>query len=316
MSHNLEKLHDLIIIKHVQRGSFGTVYRAKNTKTQLDVALKVVVHTGNDSRKRGPSPENEYKIQSTLHHENIVELIEHWIVGDSYYLVFEWMECTLANVLEDSQVLLNDAVKKAYMLMLLRATAFLHGKGIMHRDIKPQNLLVSVDGILKLGDFGLARLLPCSDLSSTAGTREYRAPEMLYGSRNYDCKVDLWACGCVCAEIWTGNILFQADSDIGQLGLIIHILGDPEAAGWTDVRSLPDFGKITFVVPNKAQGLRAALPKTSDCFLNCLLRFLVYDPKMRISCEDAIECEFFTCDLFPVDEKELPRLIPAVMPAR
>lgn len=290
----LFKTHDLEVIKPVNHGSFGTIYYARNVKTLGLVALKVVFQQPRTGRNWGPVSENECEIQSTLDHVNIVKLLEYWKSENSLYLTFEWLEGNLSDHIIFHGPHLDAATRKGYMIMLLKALSYLHGNSIVHRDVKPQNILLNSTGVLKLGDFGLARRLPCNSLSSTAGTRNYRAPEMLFGSRNYDTKVDVWACGCVCAEIYIGRVLLQADSDIAQLALVVSVFGAPEAVGWKSVRDLPDYGKIIFPTTDKSSGLPKLLPNVSLSFLVFLDLFLTYDPAIRCTVTTALESEFLS----------------------
>lgn len=118
---------------------------------------------------------------------------------------------------------------KAYLLMLLKGVAFLHSRGVMHRDLKPANLLIGAQGRLKIADFGLSRIFQADrqerQYSHQVATRWYRAPELLYGARNYTEGVDLWAVGCILGELCNNCPLFPGENDIDQLGIVIRHLG-------------------------------------------------------------------------------------------
>ncbi|XP_055337050.1 uncharacterized protein LOC129587363 [Paramacrobiotus metropolitanus] len=195
--------------------------------------------------------------------------------------------------------------------MLMGGLAYLHQLHIVHRDIKPDNLLINADGVLQIADFGLARALPAAELSSSAGTRQYRAPEMLFGSCSYDCQVDMWAAGCVTFEVFTaGRLLFdcQLDSDIAQLALIISVLGDPLSSGrgWPEMTRLPDYGKVAFPQRKPAQTIaarfRAATAPPGETpgrthirstgpekVVVLLEQLLVYNPQHRLSARAALD---------------------------
>ncbi|OWA51447.1 putative Cyclin-dependent kinase D-1 [Hypsibius exemplaris] len=316
----------------VSRGSFGTVYYALTSTTAttataapsatdkkpLQVALKEVhVSKTSSSRQRAPRHENEAEIQSKLEHERVVRLLRYWRNGDGLNMVFEWMECNLAHFLKTKKVL--ESVKKTYMHMLLEAVEYIHGRNIMHRDINPRNILVASSGIIKLGDFGLARDLSYSTrtlleetsldgFSSSAGTRQYRAPELLFGATNYDQKVDLWSCGCSCAEIYTnGQVLLRSETDIGQLGTVLGIFGDPVTQnGFEGARQWPDYGKLVFKLPKVPPGLTAPLPNAPVVFLDFLNGFFSYDPGKRISAHLALENLYFTDEITPCPVGKLP----------
>ena len=137
---------------------------------------------------------------------------------------------------------------KSYMEMLLKGVAYLHQQNIMHRDLKPANLLLSKEGHLKIADLGLSRVFSKDgrQYSHQVATRWYRAPELLYGSRNYTEAVDLWSVGCIFGELLNNSPIFPGENDIDQLGIVIRILGSPSERVWPGVHELPDFSKITF----------------------------------------------------------------------
>lgn len=162
-------------------------------------------------------------------------------------LVFPFLPVTLSHLIHEES--LSTYQKLAYCFMMCHGIDYIHGKGIIHRDIKPANLLIDWNGVLKICDFGQARLLPSSEehteyqLSHQVCTRWYRAPELLYGSTSYDGSVDIWSAGCSIAEIFIEDFLFPGESDIEQLFLVISSLG-PTDPNWA--APLPDYNKITF----------------------------------------------------------------------
>ena len=148
------------------------------------------------------------------------------------------MPVDLSSLLKNYSFRFDDALIKAYMLMILRGVLYLHDLGVMHRDIKPSNVLVSSSGVLKIGDFGLARRIDTAhsveerEYTHQIMTRWYRAPEILYGARNYDEKVDIWSVGCIFAEMWNRCPLFPGVHDIDQLNCVFGILGTPDETNW------------------------------------------------------------------------------------
>lgn len=149
--------------------------------------------------------------------------------------------------------------------MLLKGLKYLHGLRIMHRvsfnqfyliiykrfytkDIKPSNLLITENGKLKLADFGLARIYHPDDpdkcYSPQVASRWYRPPEILWGSTIYGPSIDMWATGCVLAEMLRGESLFPGNTDIEQLALVVRTLGTPSTRNWPEVTNLPDYNKI------------------------------------------------------------------------
>ena len=161
------------------------------------------------------------------------------------------METDLEAIIKDRRLHLGPGDVKAYMLMILLAIEACHANWILHRDMKPNNLLIGADGTLKLADFGLARIFGSPERTFThqVFARWYRAPELLFGSKSYGGGVDMWAIGCVLGELMTRVPLFEGNSDIDQLGKIFAALGTPTDAQWPGMRLLPDFVDFVATAP-------------------------------------------------------------------
>ena len=157
-----------------------------------------------------------------------MSLIEVFRRKGKLYLVFEYMESTILEELEKHPNGLNATECKKCVYQLLRSIGYCHSNNIIHRDIKPENLLLSKHGILKLCDFGFARPLggPGARYTDYVATRWYRSPELLVGDTQYGRGVDVWAIGCMLAEIHTGLPLFPGESDIDQLFHILRCQGN------------------------------------------------------------------------------------------
>ncbi|XP_017908018.1 PREDICTED: cyclin-dependent kinase 20 isoform X3 [Capra hircus] len=237
----------------------------------------------------------------------------------SFVLAFEFMLSDLAEVVRHTQRPLAQAQVKSYLQMLLKGVAFCHANNIVHRDLKPANLLISASGQLKIADFGLARVFsPDGNRLYThqVATRWYRAPELLYGARQYDQGVDLWAVGCILGELLNGSPLFPGENDIEQLCCVLRILGTPSPQVWPvcrglpfggvgEITELPDYNKISF----KEQApvpLEEVLPDASPQALDLLGRFLLYPPQQRISASQALLHHYFFTAPLPVHPSELP----------
>lgn len=180
--------------------------------------------------------------------EQILNIIEIYPDLTGLSLVLEYMPDTLYSRLKNEVNPLSRQQVRKYSLMMFKGMAYLHEAGIMHRDIKPANLLISHMDVLKIADFGLARLhFPDEEgrlYSPQVSTRWYRAPEILWGSQKYGPAVDMWACGNVLAEMLRGVPLFQGTTDIEQLAIIIRTLGSPRLNEWPELTALPDYSKI------------------------------------------------------------------------
>ncbi|KRX21320.1 Cyclin-dependent kinase 2 [Trichinella nelsoni] len=226
---------------HIGEGTYGVVYKGINVKSKRVVAMKKIKF---DDTTEGipPSCLREMSILKMLKHKNIIKLLNLCVERDRIYLILEYMQCDLKQVMNDYYPRLPSKITKSLMWQLLQALSYCHLKRIMHRDLKPQNLLVNEFGILKVADFGLARSfsLPCRTYSHDVVTLWYRPPELLLGCEFYGASIDLWSAGCIFAEMICNEPLFCGDSEIGQLFKIFQILGTPNAVVWPEFPNLPD----------------------------------------------------------------------------
>eukprot|EP00697_Spironema_sp_BW2_P006312 gnl/Spiro4/18823_TR10063_c0_g2_i1.p1 gnl/Spiro4/18823_TR10063_c0_g2~~gnl/Spiro4/18823_TR10063_c0_g2_i1.p1 ORF type:complete len:205 (-),score=52.95 gnl/Spiro4/18823_TR10063_c0_g2_i1:184-798(-) len=194
----------------------------------------------------------------------------------------------------DSVPAMSPLLVKSFLYQLLRGLDFCHSHRVLHRDLKPQNLLIDRSGVLKLADFGLARAfsVPMRTYTHEVVTLWYRAPEILLGCKLYSTPMDIWSTGCIFVEMLTKHALFPGDSEIDELYRIFRTLGTPTNATWPGVTSLP-FYKDTFPKWN-AMPTAAAFPKISDPLaLDLIQRMLTYEPVRRISCKQALNHPYF-----------------------
>jgi len=167
----------------------------------------------------------EIRVLKMLKHPNIVTLLEVVKKDKRLYLVFEFVDYTVLELIQNTSNIDYQTVK-SYIYQLLRALDYCHSLGVIHRDIKPENLLVSSSGVLKICDFGFARnIKSLTHLTTYVSTRWYRAPELLVGGKNYSFPSDIWACGCVFYEMLTGQPLFPGSNDVDTLFKQIKICG-------------------------------------------------------------------------------------------
>ena len=211
----------------IGEGTYGEVYKARHRQQKILVAIKKFKEKDEDELVRKTAL-REIRILKQLKHDHVVNLIEVFRERSKIYLVFEYVDRTVLDEIESlPSGGLSSLEAKKIVWQLLRAVAFIHSHHIIHRDIKPENLLLSKNGILKMCDFGFARNLSASNPLYTeyVSTRWYRAPELLVGDPQYGKEVDVWAIGCLFAELLTGQPLFPGDSEIQTLFLILKTLG-------------------------------------------------------------------------------------------
>ncbi|XP_006145839.2 cyclin-dependent kinase 3 isoform X2 [Tupaia chinensis] len=211
------------------------------------------------------------------------------------YLVFEFLSQDLKKYMDStpaSELPLH--LVKSYLSQLLQGVTFCHSHRVIHRDLKPQNLLINDLGAIKLADFGLARAfgVPLRTYTHEVVTLWYRAPEILLGSKFYSTAVDVWSVGCIFAEMVTRKALFPGDSEIDQLFRIFRTLGTPSEAVWPGVTQLPDY-KGSFPKWTR-KGLEEIVPSLEPEGRDLLMQLLQYDPGQRISAKAALAHPYFS----------------------
>ncbi|OHT07031.1 CMGC family protein kinase [Tritrichomonas foetus] len=300
----------------IDGGGFSSVYKAENLSLHRTFAIKVLNPTSK-SAESNVSSYREMQALSVADHQNIVKLHEVVQSSASICLVQEYLPYNLSKVTQNFA--LPESLAKGFMLMLLRGLAHLHELGIIHRDIKPQNLLMSNSGVLKICDLGLCRILPekmpnqgCiskqSDIDSNnnnhawtlqVGTHYYRAPELLSGDRGYTEAIDLWAAGCVMAELLNGEPLFPGVGDLELIGKISELLGSPCEETWPGISQMPDYGKLMFKQRARVD-MRANFPSWSENALDLFEKFIIYEPGKRISAREALHHPWFSVEPTPI----------------
>ncbi|KAI0773357.1 Pkinase-domain-containing protein [Irpex lacteus] len=283
------------IVSQVGEGTFGKVYKAKNTSTGRFVALKRIRM---EAEKDGfpVTAMREIKLLQSLRHENVIQLYEMMVSSGSVFMVFEYMDHDLTGVLSQTQFSFEDAHLKSLCHQMLAGLAYLHHKGVIHRDIKGSNILLNNRGELKLADFGLARFYQKrrkSDYTNRVITLWYRPPELLLGTTVYGPEVDMWSAGCIMLELFTKKPIFQGNDEIHQLDVIYKILGTASPERWPGVNSLPwyELVKPKEFIPNHFRELFQKW--LSPAALDLAERLLAYDPARRVSAAEALEAPYF-----------------------
>lgn len=209
------------------RSTYGVVLKVQRKDTGEFFAIKKFKESDDDEQVK-KTAYREVRLLRQLRHHNIVSLVEVFRSKRKLHLVFEFVDHTVLKTLQDCAEGLDPTEVKKIMYQLVSAVDFCHSQKVVHRDIKPENLLISRHGILKLCDFGFARELNAKNGRYTeyVSTRWYRAPELLVGDANYGKAVDIWAIGCLHAELLTGIPLFPGESDIDTLYHIMKTCGN------------------------------------------------------------------------------------------
>uniref|UniRef100_A0A8C2ZKQ2 cyclin-dependent kinase n=1 Tax=Cyclopterus lumpus TaxID=8103 RepID=A0A8C2ZKQ2_CYCLU len=296
-------------LNRIEEGTYGVVYRAKDKKTDEIVALKRLKM---EKEKEGFPITSLREINTILkaQHPNIVTVREI-VVGsnmDKIYIVMNYVEHDLKSLMETMKQPFLPGEVKTLMIQLLRGVRHLHDNWILHRDLKTSNLLLSHKGILKIGDFGLAREYgsPLKPYTPVVVTLWYRSPELLLGAKEYSTAVDMWSVGCIFGELLTQKPLFPGKSEIDQINKVFKDLGSPSEKIWPGYNEMPAVKKMTFTeYPyNHLRKRFGAL--LSDQGFDLMNKFLTYCPSKRILSDEGLKHEYFRESPLPIDPSMFP----------
>ncbi|KAI8645649.1 MAP kinase [Parasitella parasitica] len=284
-------------IREMGQGAYGVVCAAKDTGSDEQVAIKKVCRIFEKTilAKRAL---REVKLLKFFNgHENITSVLDMDIVNfqdfNEIYLVQELMEADLHQIIRSGQPL-TDAHFQYFVYQICRGLKYIHSANVLHRDLKPGNLLVNADCELKICDFGLARGYSENDehnvgfMTEYVATRWYRSPEIMLSFQNYTKAIDMWSVGCIFAEMLGGRPLFKGRDYVDQLNQILGILGTPDEEtlrrvgserAQVYIRSLPHMPKIPF---------ENLYPRANPMAIDLLNKLLEFDPSKRINVEEAL----------------------------
>eukprot|EP00039_Didymoeca_costata_P030040 m.27656 g.27656 ORF g.27656 m.27656 type:complete len:342 (-) comp7917_c0_seq1:35-1060(-) len=295
-------------IKHLGDGQFGTVYKAEDQETKNIYAVKRIRLGDMATAALGVNVTaiREIKLLQELDHENVIKLADIYESKSNVHLVLELCYTDLEKIIQNPAITLNTSDVKSFMLMTCRGIEFLHDNWILHRDLKPNNLFITEGGVLKVGDFGLATFYasPSRPYTSQVVTLWYRAPELLFGAKSYGGGVDMWAVGCIQAELERRDAFMKGTSDLDQLSVITNTLGPCTEDNWPGVSKLPDYLKCKPEFPPRPlrEHFSAAEPKGLDLMEGLLTK----DPIKRTTARQALKHKYFQSDPAPTRPKFLP----------
>jgi len=317
------------VVQKLGKGAYGIVWRATDKKSKEVVALKKIFDAFQNATDAQRTFREIMFLQEMDGHEHIIRLTNVLKADNDrdIYLVFEYMETDLhaairANILQD--------IHKQYILwQSLKALKYMHSAELLHRDMKPSNLLLNSDCLMKVADFGLARSLPEArvaegpegqPLTDYVATRWYRAPEILLGSGTYHFAVDMWAVGCILGEMLVGRPIFPGTSTMNQLEKITNLVGCPERSEIAKISPfassmLYDDAKASSGYPLPHSGhpynppsppgedeakrverdeaaerrFKETFPQATKDAIDLLIQLLHFNPDLRMSAKDALE---------------------------
>jgi len=298
----------------VGEGAYSVVLKCRNKETSDVVAVKKFKESEDDEVVRKTTL-REVKILRMLKHDNIVTLREAFRRKGRLYLVFEYVDRTLLEVLEANSSGTDPALVIKYIYQLVKAIDWCHSNDVIHRDIKPENLLISLDNTLKLCDFGFARTMPQrgAALTDYVATRWYRAPELLLAWEQngqayaaYGQAVDMWAIGCIMGELIDGQPLFPGESEIDQLYLIQRVLGPLTSEQMELFLRNPRFLGLKFPDMNKPETLeKRYLGKVTKKMIQFMKGLTKMEPSERFTAAECLQNPYF--DGYADKEKDQKR---------
>ncbi|CAG5896437.1 unnamed protein product [Menidia menidia] len=280
------------MLKQLGDGTYGSVLLAKSNETGELVAIKRM-------KKKFYSWDEclnlrEVKSLKKLNHANVVKLKEVIREHDHLYFVFEYMRENLYQLMREREdKMFSENEIRNILFQVLSGLAFVHRHGYFHRDMKPENLLCMGPELVKIADFGLAREIrsqpPYTDYVST---RWYRAPEVLLKSTSYSSPIDIWAVGCIMAELYTLRPLFPGNSEVDEIFKICQVLGTLKKIDWPEGFGLA--ASMNFRFPKCAPAsLRSLIPNASNEAITLMRGMLQWDPEKRPSAAQALKHPYF-----------------------
>lgn len=279
-------------IEKIGSGTYGVVFKGykKNQNGQKEVVAIKKMKIDLENEGIPSTALREISILRKLHNPNIVKLLDVVLNNNKLYLLFEFVDVDLHVFLSELKKKdLDEKLIKNILYKILDAVAYCHSKKIIHRDIKPQNILLAKNGeIVKVADFGLARAFSSSKRPYTKEvlTLWYRAPELLLGLNEYSTPIDIWSIGCIFAELFLKQPLFKGDNEIDQLLKIFSILGTPDKDIWPEFETMPNYSPV---FPKfKPAKFEEYFPNMDKNGINLLKQMLSYNPNQRITAKQAM----------------------------
>lgn len=309
---------NLAYTAYARKSSMSNYFAIKKFKTERE-GVEQLHYTG-----MSQSACREMALCRELNNKHLTKLVEIFLEKKSIYMVYEFAEHDLLQIIHfhshPEKRMIPQRMISSIMWQILDGVSYLHQNWILHRDLKPANIMVTLDGCVKVGDLGLARkfynmLQTLYTGDKVVVTIWYRAPELLLGARHYTPAIDLWAVGCIFAEllglqpIFKGeeakmdskkNVPFQAN----QMQRILEVLGTPTTKNWPHIQKYPEYDqldKFSKYRDNLSAWYHSAGGRDKNA-LDLLYQLLKYDPITRIDAITALDHDYFTNGDTPVCE--------------
>jgi len=305
------------VLEPVGQGAYGIVCAAQDENTNEHIAIKKIENAFEHITFTKRTL-RELRILRHLRHENIIDVRSIFLPGikqefEDIYVISELMETDLASILKSSQPLTDDHCQ-FFLYQILRGMKYVHSAQVIHRDLKPRNLLVNANCDLKICDFGLARVsfsdkaFQTCPMTEYVCTRWYRAPEVLCSWMDYTTAIDMWSIGCIFAEMLVRKPLFPGHNTQHQLQLIINFLGTPRSE---ETRKIPNDKCRKFIesLPHSlGKAFEEVFPQASVSAIDFLTNTLQFDPDKRMAVGQGLMHSYLAQLYCPEDEPVRPPL--------
>lgn len=299
---------------NIGEGTYGKVHKAFHVRSGEIVAIKKAKETvaDRDVGGIGFTALREVKVMQAIQHPNVMTCLDVFVEGQAVHLVMPYMDTDLKRIIEDSSMDLTEVHCKCLAQQVLQGLGALHERFFVHRDVTPNNVLLSFrTGLAKLSDFGFTRSLSSKrPMTTMCTTLWYRAPELLFGAKFYGTAVDLWSCGCVISELVLRHPLFPGRGEFDMLQKVIECRGTPNEEVWKDVSSLPNFLEFTPHPQAPWSDVSSAFGRVSSAYLQLLDALLALDPKRRPKAQEALRHQFFSSKSESCEANQLPFVKP------
>ncbi|KAL5343496.1 mitogen-activated protein kinase mpkC [Aspergillus crustosus] len=280
-------------------GTAGIVCSAYDLISEQSVAIKKMMKPF-DSAAIAKRTYREVKLLKQLRHDNLINMSDIFISPlEDVYMVTELLGTDLHRLLSAKP--LEDKFVQYFTYQMLRGLKYIHSAGVIHRDLKPGNILINENCDLKICDFGLARLQE-PQMTGYVSTRYYRAPEIMLTWQRYGNKVDLWSVGCIVAEMLLGRPLFPGTDHINQFWLITELLGNPPDEVINRITTKNTRRMVQSLQKQNPRPLKEVFPNAEDTAIDLIEKLLIFDPDRRINAEQGLKHPFMAPYHDPSDE--------------
>ena len=271
-------------------GTYGEVWMYLDTEKSIQVAVKTI-KVINQGEGINFTALREIMLLQELKHPNIISLQDVYLKNSNIHLVLELAEFDLSKKIPSLPD--SESITKGLLRQILSGLSYMHENSILHRDLKPGNLLLTRRGEVKITDFGTAKIICDRNAPRSSGVCSlwYQSPELLYGAKYYGKSMDMWSVGCIFAELLNKRPFFNGNTAIDQLNKIFTTLGTPDEEDWPGLNYLPNYMPFE---PSPKISFSKAFPNASVEARDLLRNMLEFSPERRISAHDALKHKFFT----------------------